>query len=45
MLAVVNFNMIFSFVVVGWEGSAHDARVLQESNTKVKQYLLLTSQL
>ncbi len=31
VLAVVNFNMIFTFIVVGWEGSAHDGRVLNNS--------------
>jgi len=28
VLAVVNFDLTFSFVLAGWEGSAHDGRVL-----------------
>lgn len=28
ILGVVNFDMMFTFVLVGWEGSAHDGRVL-----------------
>ncbi|KAL5567972.1 hypothetical protein UlMin_024547 [Ulmus minor] len=28
VMAVVDFEMKFTYIVVGWEGSAHDARVL-----------------
>jgi hypothetical protein len=28
VLAVCNFDMRFVYVLAGWEGSAHDARVL-----------------
>ena len=28
VMAVCDFNMLFTYVVTGWEGSAHDARVL-----------------
>ena len=27
-MAVCDFNMMFTYVVTGWEGSAHDSRVL-----------------
>ncbi|XP_022015116.1 uncharacterized protein LOC110914640 [Helianthus annuus] len=31
VLAICDFNMIFTFVVAGWEGVAHDARILSEA--------------
>ncbi|XP_021974313.2 uncharacterized protein LOC110869323 [Helianthus annuus] len=31
VLAIRDFNMIFTFVVAGWEGVAHDARILLEA--------------
>jgi hypothetical protein len=34
VLAVVGFDMCFTFVLAGWEGSAHDGRVLQDAMTK-----------
>ena len=30
VLAICNFDMIFTFVWAGWEGIAHDSRVLTE---------------
>lgn len=30
VLAICDFNMIFTFVWAGWEGIAHDSRVLRE---------------
>ncbi|XP_023750855.2 uncharacterized protein LOC111899220 [Lactuca sativa] len=33
VLAICDFNMIFTFVVAGWEGVAHDSRVLSEAIT------------
>jgi hypothetical protein len=30
VLAVCNFDMRFVYVLAGWEGSAHDARVLTD---------------
>ncbi|KAI3506103.1 hypothetical protein L1887_28459 [Cichorium endivia] len=33
VLAICDFNMIFTFVVAGWEGTAHDARILSEALT------------
>lgn len=34
ILGVVNFDMMFTFVLVGWEGSAHDGRVLKDGVMK-----------
>ncbi|KAE8655405.1 Detected protein of unknown function [Hibiscus syriacus] len=31
ILAICDFNMIFTFIVAGWEGVAHDARILSEA--------------
>ncbi|XP_034679765.1 uncharacterized protein LOC117909822 [Vitis riparia] len=31
VMALCDFDMIFRFVVVGWEGTAHDSRVLTET--------------
>lgn len=31
VLAACKFNLLFSYVLLGWEGSAHDARVLQHA--------------
>ncbi|XP_052625019.1 uncharacterized protein LOC128132471 [Lactuca sativa] len=31
VLAICDFNMIFTFVVTGWEGVAHDSRILSEA--------------
>jgi hypothetical protein len=31
MLVVVDFNLKFTYVLVGWEGSAHDASILNDS--------------
>ena len=31
ILAVCNFEMQFVYILAGWEGSAHDARVLQDA--------------
>jgi hypothetical protein len=33
VLAAVDFNMRFTFVLAGWEGSAHDSRVLASAKT------------
>lgn len=32
-MAVCDFDMFFTYVSVGWEGSAHDARVLEHART------------
>lgn len=34
VLAACNFDMTFSYVLAGWEGSAHDGRVLEDAFTK-----------
>ena len=31
VLAIVDFDLKFTYVVAGWEGSVHDARVLSDS--------------
>jgi hypothetical protein len=31
VMAAVNFNLKFTYVLVGWEGSAHDAHVLDDA--------------
>ncbi|KAI7964196.1 hypothetical protein MJO29_004623 [Puccinia striiformis f. sp. tritici] len=34
VLAVVNFDLEFLYVLAGWEGSAHDSRVIADAFTK-----------
>lgn len=34
VLGAVNFDMTFSYVLTGWEGTAHDGRVLEDAKTK-----------
>ena len=34
VLGAVNFDMTFSYVLTGWEGSTHDGRVLEDAKTK-----------
>jgi len=34
VLGVVDFDLCFTYVLVGWEGSAHDGRVLLDAITK-----------
>lgn len=34
VLAVCSFNMVFTYVLSGWEGSAHDGKVLQDAYSK-----------
>ncbi|KAJ0972407.1 hypothetical protein J5N97_020366 [Dioscorea zingiberensis] len=31
ILAVCDFNMCFTYALIGWEGSAHDTRILMEA--------------
>ena len=33
VLAICDFNMVFTFVVAGWEEIAHDSRILSEALT------------
>ena len=46
VLAVCNFDMKFVYILAGWEGSAHDQRVLSNAqaskgfNTPVGKYWL-----
>ena len=32
--AVANFDMLFSYVLAGWEGSAYDSKVLDDARMK-----------
>jgi len=34
VLAACNFDLTFSYVLAGWEGSAHDGRVLRDARSK-----------
>jgi hypothetical protein len=34
ILGAVDFNLMFTYALVGWEGSAHDGRVLSDSILK-----------
>ena len=34
VLAVANFDLTFSYALTGWEGSAHDGKVLADAKTK-----------
>ena len=34
VLGVANFDQTFSYVLTGWEGGAHDSRVLNDAKTK-----------
>ena len=31
VLAVVDFDLRFTYILVGWEGSVHDARILTDA--------------
>ena len=31
VLVAINFDLKFTYVLVGWEGSAHDSRVLNDA--------------
>ncbi|XP_074296828.1 uncharacterized protein LOC141627462 [Silene latifolia] len=36
VMAICDFDMLFTFVEAGWEGSAHDSRILTETLAKLK---------
>lgn len=36
MLAVCDFDLLFTYVLVGWEGSAHDSRIFLDAITDPK---------
>jgi DDE superfamily endonuclease len=40
VLAVVNFNLTFSYALCGWEGSAHDSRVLDDARAKGLPFIM-----
>ena len=31
MLAAISFDLKFTYILAGWEGSAHDSRVLNDA--------------
>jgi len=35
VLAAINFDMVFMYVLVGWEGSAHDGKLLEDAIQKI----------
>ena len=34
VLAAISFNLKFTYVLAGWEGSAHDSRILNDAFTR-----------
>ncbi|XP_074278351.1 uncharacterized protein LOC141601942 [Silene latifolia] len=36
VMVICNFDMLFIFIEAGWEGSAHDSRILTETLAKLK---------
>ena len=38
VLAVISFDLKFTYVFVGWEGSAHDSRVLNDAFTRPRGF-------
>jgi len=40
VLGVVNFDMTFQYILGGWEGSAHDSRVLMDAKDKGLPFVL-----
>ena len=34
MLAAISFDLKFTYVLAGWEGNAHDSRVLNDAYAK-----------
>ena len=40
MLAVISFDLKFTYVLAGWEGSAHDSRVLNDAFARPGGFLI-----
>ncbi|KAK8953941.1 hypothetical protein KSP39_PZI002037 [Platanthera zijinensis] len=40
IMAVCDFNMCFTFVLAGWEGSTHDSRIFQRALMKPSYHFL-----
>ena len=38
MLAAISFDLKFTYVLAGWEGSAHDSRVLNDAFAKPERF-------
>ena len=40
MLAAISFNLKFTYILVGWEGSAHDSRVVNDALTRLERFTI-----
>lgn len=40
VLATVNFDLKFTYVLTGWEGSAHDALILADAIQRVDGFIV-----
>ena len=38
VLAVISFDLKFTYVLAGWEGSAHDSRVLNDAFARPREF-------
>ena len=38
MLAAISFDLKFTYVLAGWEGSAHDLRVLNDAFARPRSF-------
>ena len=43
MLAAISFDLKFTYVLAGWEGSAHDSRVLNDAFARPGGFSILES--
>lgn len=41
ILAACSFDMKFTYILAGWEGSAHDSRLLRSALTRVRDKLFV----
>ncbi|KAH1098437.1 hypothetical protein J1N35_015358, partial [Gossypium stocksii] len=41
VLAVIAFDLKFSYVLAGWEGSAHDSRILSDALSRLRGLRIL----
>ncbi|CAN1787656.1 hypothetical protein LINPERHAP1_LOCUS17731 [Linum perenne] len=44
VMCVCNFDMLFTYVVAGWEGTANDARILSETASNPNNQFLMPPQ-
>ena len=40
VLAAISFDLKFTYVLAGWEGSAHDSRVLNDAFARPRGFLI-----